>query len=143
MDHLNSHNIINHNQHGFRPGFSCNTQLMYLVDDILKAMDFHYQVDLIMLDFSKAFNTVAHKLANYGIQSNIILHADDCMLYSIIKSPQDRISLQQDLNKLVKWTRTWQMKLNIMKCVSMYQITCFNPHSLLYIRECFRNYGPA
>ena len=28
MDHLNAHNIINPNQHGFRPGFSCNTQLI-------------------------------------------------------------------------------------------------------------------
>ena len=35
----------------------------------------HYQVDLIMLDFSKAFDTVAHKktikLEHYGIYSQI------------------------------------------------------------------------
>ena len=72
MKHLNTHNIINPNQHGFRPGFSCNTQLMFLVDDTLIAMDSHYQVDLVLLDFSNAFDTVAHnklllKLANYGI----------------------------------------------------------------------------
>ena len=47
-------------QHGFRPGLSCQTQLILLVDEILRAMDQHYQVDLIMLDFSKAFDTVAH-----------------------------------------------------------------------------------
>jgi len=33
---------------------------MLLVDDILKAIDTHHQVDLVLLDFSKAFNTVAH-----------------------------------------------------------------------------------
>jgi len=49
---------------------------MFLVDDILKAMGSHYPVNLVLLDFSKAFNTVAHnklsmKLANYGIQSSI------------------------------------------------------------------------
>ena len=49
---------------------------MFLVDDILKAMDSHYLVDLVLLDFSKAFDTVAHKklllkLANFVIQSNI------------------------------------------------------------------------
>ena len=69
-NHLNTHNI------SFRPGFSCNTQLMFFVDDILKAMDSRYPVDLVLLDFSKAFDTVAHKklllkLANFGIQSNI------------------------------------------------------------------------
>ena len=181
MDHLNIHNIINPNQHGFRPGFSCNTQLMLLVDDILKAMDNHLQVDLVLLDFSKAFDTVAHKkllhkLSHYGIQSNIHkwittwltsrtqrvlvegctssskqvlsgvpqgtvlgplmfllyindidtsisssirLFADDCVLYRVIKSPQDNLILQQDLTQLAQWTDTWQMRLNIEKCVTM------------------------
>jgi len=46
------------------------------VDDILKAMNSQYQVDLVLLDFSKAFDTVAHnkllvKLVHYGIRSNI------------------------------------------------------------------------
>ena len=76
MNYLNTHNIINPNQHGFRPGFSCVTQLILLTDDILKAMDSHYQVDLVLSDFSKAFDTVAHnkvldKFAHYSIQSNI------------------------------------------------------------------------
>ena len=75
LNHLNRYNIINPNQHGFRPGLSYQTQLVLLVDEILKAMDSHHQVDLLLLDFSKAFDTVAHnklllKLAHYGIQSN-------------------------------------------------------------------------
>ena len=45
--------------------------------------------------------------------------AEDCVLYRVIKSPQDHLSLQQDLNQLVQWTNTWQMKLNIEKCVTM------------------------
>ena len=51
---------------------SCQTQLILLVEDILKAMDSHHQVDLILLDFTKAFDTVPHKrlltkLHYYGI----------------------------------------------------------------------------
>ena len=76
MNQLDTHNIINPNQHGFRLGFSCLTQIMLLTDDILKAMDSHYQVDLALLDFSKAFDTVAHnkllhRLAHYSIQSDV------------------------------------------------------------------------
>jgi len=72
MGHLERNNLLNPNQHGFRPNHSCQTQLILLAEDILKAMDLHYQVDLILLDFSKAFDTVPHKrlltkLHYYGI----------------------------------------------------------------------------
>ena len=75
MDHLNTYKVINPIQHGFRPGLSCQTQLILLIKEILRAMDQNYQVDLIMLDFLKAFDTVAHnklllKLEHLGIQSN-------------------------------------------------------------------------
>ena len=61
MDHINTNNILINNQHGFRSGFSCQTQLISLIDDIAYAMDNHYQTDLILLDFSKAFDTVPHR----------------------------------------------------------------------------------
>jgi len=45
-----------------------------LVEDILVAMDQRHRVDIILLDFSKAFDTVPHqrllknlKLYNFGI----------------------------------------------------------------------------
>ena len=56
---------------------------------------------------------------NTNIASFIRLFADDHVLYRVIKSPQDHLSLQQDLNQLVQWTDTWQMKLNVRKCVTM------------------------
>ena len=57
MDHLNRNNIISSHQHGFRPAHSCQSQLILLTEDILKAMDAHKQIDL--LDFCKAFDKVA------------------------------------------------------------------------------------
>ena len=77
MEHLNSNNIINKHQHGFRPSHSCQSQLLLLTDDILKAMDEKKQVDLIFLDFCKAFDKVPHrrllnKLKHYGITGNLV-----------------------------------------------------------------------
>jgi len=77
MDHLNKNDIINKNQHGFILAHSCQTQLPLLTEDILKAMDGKKQVDLVLLDFCKAFNEVLHKrllnkLKRYGIQGDIL-----------------------------------------------------------------------
>ena len=51
------------------------------------------------------------------IGSSIRLFADDCVLYTVIKTANDHNHLQQDLNTLVEWTKQWQMTLNPAKCV--------------------------
>ena len=69
MGHLERYNLPNPNQHGFRFNHSCQAQLILPVEDILKAINLHHQVDL---GFTKAFDTVPHKhllakLHYYGI----------------------------------------------------------------------------
>ena len=51
------------------------------------------------------------------VSSSLCLFADDCILYRKIKSPEDSISLQKDLNLLSHWASTWQMNFNASKCV--------------------------
>ena len=75
MNHLNNNNILKENQHGFRANHSCVTQLLTLTEDISYALDHRKQVDVILLDFAKAFDTVPHqrlltKLHFYGIQND-------------------------------------------------------------------------
>ena len=65
--------IIFELQHGFREKRSCETQLVMLVDEIAKNMQTGKQTDLVLLDFSKAFDKVTHeklisKLHFYGIR---------------------------------------------------------------------------
>ena len=50
------------------------------------------------------------------VSSKIRLYADDILLYSIINSNEDCISLQNDIDKLLNWSRDWQLLFNYEKC---------------------------
>jgi hypothetical protein len=50
------------------------------------------------------------------VSSTSRLFADDSLLYRKIKTPEDSIILQDDLNRLQKWEKDWQMSFNPSKC---------------------------
>ena len=176
--HLDENNILSLRRHGFRPGLSCDTQLITAVHDLADTLNRKSQVDLVLLDFSKAFDKVAHgrleaKLSHYGVKGKTLdwvraflsdrkqqvvvggsqskwsdvtsgvpqgsvlgpllflvyinditknitgeirLFADDSILYQEISSAADQLSLQKDIDTLVKWADTWQMAFNVKKC---------------------------
>ena len=73
MDHVDIHKILNHFQHGFRSQHSCETQLITTIEDLARGLNSQQQLDLLILDFSKAFDVVGHqrllsKLFHYGIR---------------------------------------------------------------------------
>ena len=75
LKHLDAHQILTDCQHGFRARRSCETQLLTLAHELLSSLDVGYQHDLIILDFSKAFDRVPHerfpkKLDHYGIRDS-------------------------------------------------------------------------
>lgn len=48
--------------------------------------------------------------------SDIRLFADDSLMFRVIKSTNDKTRLQQDLEALEQWERTWLMRFNASKC---------------------------
>ena len=77
MIHLNSFDILVDAQHGFRPGRSCETQRINTVEHLARSVNDRNQTDLLILDFSKAFDKVAHKrlllkLEYYGIRGSVL-----------------------------------------------------------------------
>lgn len=57
---LNSNGALNPAQHGFRKGFSTTTQLIIAIHNFSAALDKSGQIDVLFLDFAKAFDKVPH-----------------------------------------------------------------------------------
>jgi hypothetical protein len=75
--HLDSNKIMYDLQHGFRERRSCETQLTMLIEDLAKTCSHGKQTDLILIDFSKAFDKanhakLLHKLDTYGVQGQTL-----------------------------------------------------------------------
>ena len=44
------------------------------------------------------------------------IYADDVLLYKVIRSDEDCVNLQSDLDALQEWEDDWQMMFNALKC---------------------------
>ena len=178
MDFLIKHKLMNPSQHGFLKARSCLTNLLCFFEEITKWVDEGSPVDVIYLDFQKAFDKVPHqrliiKLKSHGmgnsiinwieqwlkdrrqrvvvdgevsswkpvlsgvpqgsvlgpilfliyindleegVTGNILKFADDTKLFRKVKEIGDKQKLQDDIDKLVKWSEKWQMLFNFGKC---------------------------
>ena len=61
VEHMTTNNLFSESQHGFLKGKSCVTQLLEYLEDITEAMDNGMDVDVIYLDFCKAFDKITHR----------------------------------------------------------------------------------
>ena len=77
MDFLIKHKLINTSQHGFLKARSCLTNFFFFFKEITTWVDKGSPVDVIYLDFQKAFDKVTHqrlilKLKSHGMGNSII-----------------------------------------------------------------------
>ena len=61
VSHLITNNLFSVHQHGFMASKSCVTQLLEFLEYLTEALDQGKDVDIIYLDFCKAFDKVPHK----------------------------------------------------------------------------------
>jgi hypothetical protein len=178
VNHMNTNNLFNPNQHGFRAGRSCLSQLLEHVDTLINILQDDSNADVVYLDFAKAFDKVdfsivLNKISNLGINGklyewiksfltnryqSVIVNgiksdpqpmisgvpqgsvlgplifliligdidkdivkafvksfADDTRATNAIKSIEDTILLQEDLDRIYSWTDEANMKLNDIK----------------------------
>ena len=82
MNYLLDRKLISRQQHGFLSKRSTCTQLLESINDWSVALDNKNNVDIVYVDFSRAFDSVVHskllcKLASYGIRDDLLrwIHA--------------------------------------------------------------------
>lgn len=179
VQHLDINKLVAKEQHGFVKGRSCLTNLLETFDDITCSLDEGEGLDIIFLDYKKAFDSVPHKrllhkVKSYGfgevytnwikdflfnrkqrvfirgqfsehasvlsgvpqgsvlgpllfilfvndipevVNAKVKMYADDTKLYD---NHMKFRSLQEDLKNLEKWSRTWLLKFNELKCKVMH-----------------------
>ena len=102
LAHLEDHKILTDLQHGFRSGRSCETQLVTTFQDLAQMHNKKgSQIDIAVLDFSKAFDTVPHdgllsKLKHYGIDEKIWL-----WIYNFLKNRKQSVVVYGKQSSLI------------------------------------------
>ena len=77
VNHMTMNKLFSEAQHGFVPGRSCATQLLSQLEDWTNYLDDGNPVDIVYLDFRKAFDSVPHvrlinKEASYGVNGLLL-----------------------------------------------------------------------
>jgi 23S rRNA C2498 (ribose-2'-O)-methylase RlmM len=72
-------------QHGFRLGYSFESQIITVCQDTADALDNGDRIDAIIVDFSKAFDLVPHgqllvKIANSGMDAKVVVWIREFLL---------------------------------------------------------------
>jgi hypothetical protein len=72
-------------QHGFRPGYSCESQVVTVCQDVADALDEGVRTDVIVTDFSKAFDLVPHhrllmKIVETGVDLRVVVWVTEFLL---------------------------------------------------------------
>ena len=77
VHHLEKHDLLRSSQHGFMAGKSTLSNLLEYLEELTRMVDEGKSVDVVYLDFAKAFNKVPHlrliqKYEGLGIQESIL-----------------------------------------------------------------------
>jgi hypothetical protein len=72
-------------QHGFRPGYPCESQVITVCKDTAHSQDNGGRTDAVVIDFSKAFDLAPHdrmltKIAASGVDSWVVIWIREFLL---------------------------------------------------------------
>ena len=134
---------------GFRKNFSCDTQLLSLFQDLSSNPS---QTDLIIMDFSKAFDKVPHRCLQYKLNWYGIRGTTHACIQIFCKWDRRELFLNSGVSRGVFWLpgnppRPWfflNWRVYILTCTDLHQPLKFAtfgnpPWEQLWIRHCWRD----
>ena len=101
LRHLEKSKVLTTLNHGFRSGYSCETQLLITINDLLKSYDKGKQIDMAILDFSKIFDTVPHKKLLHKLDQYEIRGPVRRWLTNFLTKRKMRVTLERESSQQV------------------------------------------
>ena len=89
--HLKDNAIIRHSQHGFTKGKSCLTNLMAFYDKVTRLVEEGKVVDVVFLEFRKAFDPVSHSILLDKLSSWEMSRYTVCWVKNWLKGTAQRL----------------------------------------------------
>ena len=124
VDFLVKHKLLNSSQHGFLKARSCLTNMLCFLEEITKWIDVgevsNWKSVLSWVPQGSVLGPILFLIyindLDDSITSNVLKFADDTKLFRKVNTDGDKQHLQNDLDRLVKWSEKWQMLFNFGKC---------------------------
>ena len=92
-DYLENEEMMNKDQHGFRMRHSCLTQLLSHHEKIVSALEYNNAVDVVYLDFAKAFDKVDHGILLHKVRSLGISGKLGVWLHSFLTGREQQVAV--------------------------------------------------
>ena len=104
IDHLESNDFISPHQHGFVKNRSCQTNLLESLEDWTRMLDEGAGVDIVYLDYQKAFDTVPHERLKTKLQGYHITGKVMGWICEFLNNRTQRVSVNNSLSECTKIT---------------------------------------
>ena len=105
LGHLESCNLLNESQHGFRPGRSTISQLLNFHHSIITMLQNNDRVEAIYLDFAKAFDKVNHDILRQKLEKHNITGKLLQWIMTFLTNRKQAVRVDGHLSEFV-WTKS-------------------------------------